>query len=100
MNSYIVKSLAQIKKELGSKEPLSPDTIDSIIGELEMVKLNIEQHISNIPKNQEHHNILSDAHNAVRNLTETLDLFEELVETERQNELIDEILALLDEISY
>lgn len=44
MNSYIIRPLAQIKKKLSSKETLSPDTIDSIIGELEMIKLNIEQH--------------------------------------------------------
>ena len=75
MNSYIIRPLAQIKKKLSSKETLSPDTIDSIIGELEMIKLNIEQHITNMPENREQNNILSAAHNAVQNLTEILDLF-------------------------
>lgn len=70
MNSYIIRPLAQIKKKLSSKETLSPDTIDSIIGELEMIKLNIEQHITNMPENREQNNILSAAHNAVQNLTE------------------------------
>lgn len=68
MNSYIIRPLAQIKKKLSSKETLSPDTIDSIIGELEMIKLNIEQHITNMPENREQNNILSAAHNAVQNL--------------------------------
>ena len=58
MNSYIIRPLAQIKKKLSSKETLSPDTIDSIIGELEMIKLNIEQHITNMPENREQNNIL------------------------------------------
>ena len=75
MNSYIIRPLAQIKKKLSSKETLSPDTIDSIIGELEMIKLNIEQHIANMPENREQNNILSAAHNAVQNLTEILDSF-------------------------
>ena len=75
MNSYIIRPLAQIKKKLSSKETLSPDTIDSIIGELEMIKLNIEQHITNMPENREQNNILSAAHNAVQNLTEILDSF-------------------------
>ena len=100
MNSYIMKPLARIKKELDSKETLSPDTIDSIIGELEMIKMNIEQHITNMPKNQEHHNLLSAAHNAVQNLTEILELLEEFVDAEQQGKLTYEILALLDEIIY
>jgi hypothetical protein len=100
MNSYIIRPLAQIKKKLSSKETLSPDTIDSIIGELEMIKLNIEQHITNMPENREQNNILSAAHNAVQNLTEILDLFEELANAEQQNEIVDEILVLLDEIIY
>lgn len=100
MNSYIIESLAQIKKGLNSKETLSPDAIDSIIGELEMIKLNIEQHITNMPKNREQNHILSAAQNAVQNLTELLDLFEELADAEQQNELVDEILVLLDEIIY
>ena len=75
MNSYIIRPLAQIKKKLSSKETLSPDTIDSIIGELKMIKLNIEQHITNMPENREQNNILSVAHNAVQNLTEILDSF-------------------------
>ena len=100
MNSYIIRPLAQIKKKLSSKETLSPDTIDSIIGELEMIQLNIEQHITNMPENREQNNILSAAHNAVQNLTEILDLFEELANAEQQNEIVDEILVLLDEIIY
>ena len=92
--------MAQIKKKLSSKETLSPDTIDSIIGELKMIKLNIEQHITNMPENREQNNILSAAHNAVQNLTEILDLFEELANAEQQNEIVDEILVLLDEIIY
>lgn len=100
MNSYIIRPLAQIKKKLSSKETLSPDTIDSIIGELKMIKLNIEQHITNMPENREQNNILSAAHNAVQNLTEILDLFEELANAEQQNEIVDEILVLLDEIIY
>ena len=98
MNSYIIRPLAQIKKKLSSKETLSPDTIDSIIGELEMIKLNIEQHITNMPENREQNNILSAAHNAVQNLTEILDLFEELANAEQQNEIVDEILVSNEQI--
>ena len=69
-----------------------------------MIKLNIEQHITNMPENREQNNILSAAHNAVQNLTEILDLFEELANAEQQNEIVDEILdeilVLLDEIIY
>ncbi len=100
MNSYTIRLLAEIKKKHSSKETLSPDTIDSIIGELEMIKLNIEQHITNMPENREQNNIFSAAHNAVQNLTEILDLFEELADAEQQNEIVDEILVLLDEIIY
>ena len=100
MNKYIMKPLDRIKKVLYAKQALSSDAIDSMIGELEQIKLNIEQHISYMPQNQEYHNVLSAAQNAVRNLTEILDLFEELVETEQYEERVDEILVLLDEISY
>ena len=100
MNTYLAKPLAQIKKELASKEVLSPDSIDSFIGELEMMKMNIEQHIQNMPQSQEHHQIKSAAKSAVQNIAEILDLLEELVDAQQQNELIDEILALMDEINY
>ena len=100
MNTDIMKLLSHIKKELDSKESLSPDTIDSIIGELEMIKMNIEQHITNMPNNQDYHNIFSAAHNAVQNITEILEMLEEPIDSEQQNTLTEDILALLDEIIY
>ena len=97
MNTYIMDALSRFKSILSSDEVLSFESIDSIIGEFEMMKLEIEQHITNMPQDEKHQNIRCSAQNAVQKLSEILDLLEELP---YDKELADEILELIDDISY
>ena len=97
MNTYIMDTLSRFKSILSSDEVLSFESIDSIIGEFEMMKLEIEQHITNMPQDEKHQNIRCSAQNAVQKLSEILDLLEELP---YDKELADEILELIDDISY
>lgn len=100
MNSYIMNTLKQIKQKLAANETLSYNDIDSITGELEMMKMEIEQHIDNMPQFQEHQNSYQAAKNAVRCLSEILDLLYELIDGEQQKEFVWEIIYLIDEICY
>ena len=97
MNTYIMDTLSRFKSILSSDEVLSFESIDSIIGEFEMMKLEIEQHITNMPQDEKHQNIRCSAQNAVQKLSEILDLLEELP---YDKELAGEILELIDDISY
>ena len=97
MNTYIMDALNRFKRILSSDEVLSFESIDSIIGEFEMMKLEIEQHITNMPQDEKHQNIRCSAQNAVQKLSEILDLLEELP---YDKELAGEILELIDDISY
>ena len=97
MNTYIMDTLSRFKSILSSDEVLSFESIDSIIGEFEMMKLEIEQHITNMPQDEKHQNIRCSAQNAVQKLSEILDLLEELP---YDKELADEILELIDDINY
>ena len=97
MNTYIMDTLSRFKSILSSDEVLSFESIDSIIGEFEMMKMEIEQHITNMPQDEKHKNIRCSAQNAVQKLSEILDLLEELP---YDKELADEILELIDDISY
>ena len=97
MNTYIMDTLSRFKSILSSDEVLSFESIDSIIGEFEMMKLEIEQHITNMPQDEKHQNIRCSAQNAVQKLSEILNLLEELP---YDKELVSEILELIDDISY
>ena len=97
MNTYIMNELKRFKNILSSDELISSETIDSIICELEMMKMEIEQHITNMPKDIEHANIRSSAQNAIQKLSEILDLLEELP---NDKTLVSEILELVDDIYY
>ena len=97
MNTYIINELKRIKMILLSNEQPSFETIDSAIGELEMLKMEIEQHITNMPQNEEHKNIRCSAENTVQKLSEILDLLEELPYDKK---LVCEIIELLEEINY
>ena len=97
MNTYIMDVLNRFKTILSSDEVLSFESIDSIIGELEMMKMEIEQHITNMPQDEKLKSISCSAQNAVQKLSEILDLLEE---PPNEKELADEILELIDDISY
>ena len=97
MNTYIMNELKRIKMILLSNEQPSFESIDSAIGELEMLKMEIEQHITNMPQNEEHKNIRCSAENTVQKLSEILDLLEELPYNKK---LVCEIIELLEEINY
>ena len=62
-----------------------------------MMKMEIEQHITNMPQDENHKSIRCSAQNAVQKLSEILDLFEELP---YDSTLSGEILELIDDISY
>ena len=97
MNTYIMDSLGKIKSSLSSNEAPTPEFVDPIIGELEMIKMEIEQHIKNMPQGERHKSIRCDAVNAVQKTSKILDLLEELP---YDKELLGEILELVDEIGY
>ena len=48
MNAYIMDALRRIKMIFVSGELLSSKSVDSTIGELEMMKSEIERHITNM----------------------------------------------------
>ena len=97
MNTYIMTELKRIKLMLLSNEQPSFEAIDSAIGELEMMKMEIEQHITNMPQKEEYKNIRCTAENTVQKLSEILDLLEELPYDKK---LVCEIIELLEEINY
>ena len=97
MNTYIMDALSRFKSILSSDEVLSFEIVDSITGEFEMMKMEIEQHITNMPPDEKHKDIRCSAQNAVQKLSEILNLLEELP---YDKELVSEILELIDDISY
>ena len=97
MNTYIMNELKRIKMMLLSNEQPSFEAIDSAIGEFEMMKMEIEQHITNMPQKEEYKNIRCSAENTVQKLSEILDLLEELPYDKK---LVCEIIELLEEINY
>ena len=97
MNTYIMNSLKRIKTILLSAEQIPFEVIDSITGELEMMKMEIEQHITNMPLNEEYKNTHCAAENAVQKLSEVLELLEELP---GDKELIHELVELIEDIEY
>ncbi len=70
---------------------------DAAICELEMRKMEIEQHINNMPQNEEYKNIRCSTENTVQKLSEILDLLEELPYNKY---LVCEIIELIEEINY
>ncbi len=102
MNTYIMEALKNIKHSLSSDEVITAKTIDSVIGELEMMKMEIEQHITNMPKTDEHKSVLDSATCAVDNLESILELLADFscVGFNERLELTSEIFELLDDISY
>ena len=97
MNTYIMDELSRFKSILSAEEVLSFESVDSIMGEFERMKMEIEQHITNMPQDEKHQNIRRSAQNAVQKLSEILDLLEDLPQ---DKELVGEILELIDDISY
>ena len=97
MNTYIMDELSRFKSILSAEEVLSFESVDSIMGEFERMKMEIEQHITNMPQDEKHQNIRRSAQNTVQKLSEILDLLEDLPQ---DKELVGEILELIDDISY
>ena len=95
MNTYIANSLKRIKTILVSCEPPSAESIDSTIGEIEMMKLEIEQHITNMPRKEEYKNIRCSAECTIEKLSQILDLLEEFPHNKK---LVCEIVELIEEI--
>ena len=97
MNTYIMNELKRIKMMLLSNEQPSFEAIDSTIGELEMMKMEIEQHITNMPQEEEYKNIRCSAECTIEKLSQILDLLEELPHDKK---LVCEIVELIEEIDY
>ena len=97
MNTYIMDALSKFKNILSSNKELSFETVDEMVGEFEMMKMEIEQHITNMPQDENHKNIRYSAQNAVQKLAEILNLLEELP---YDRALVPEILELIDDINY
>ena len=104
MNTYIMDSLKKIKSTLTSCNGIPYEKIDPIMGELEMMKMEIEQHISNMDQTDVNNELRSSAKNTVEKLTEIWDIIEDLNDANisdiEYKNLIDEISDLIDEISY
>ena len=97
MNTYIMNELKRIKMMLLSDEQPSFEAIDSAIGELEMMKMEIEQHITNMPQKEEYKNIRCSAENTVQKLSGILELLDELPENKV---LVHDIVELIEDIGY
>lgn len=97
MNTYIMNELKKIKMMLLSNEQPSFEAIDSTIGELEMMKMEIEQHITNMPQKEEYKKIRCSAERTIEKLSQILDLLEELPHDKK---LVCKIVELIEEISY
>ena len=97
MNTYIMNALSKFKNTLSSNKELSFETVDEMVGEFEMMKMEIEQHITNMPQDENHKSIRCSAQNTVQKLAEILNLLEELP---YDRALISKILELIDDISY
>lgn len=97
MNTYIMDACKRCKDILSSNDSISPESIDDITGKFEMMKMEIEQHIANMPTFGDYRSEREAGKNAVRKITEILDLLEELPDDKN---LIDEISDLIDEIAY
>lgn len=70
MNTYIMNAYKQLKNILASNASISPESIDDITGKLEMMKMEIEQHIANMPTFGDYKSIRDAAKNAVRIISE------------------------------
>ena len=97
MNTYIMDSLSKFKSLLSSDKALTSEIVDLIIDELEMMKMEIEQHITNMPQEEEYKNIRCSAECTIEKLSQILDLLEELPHDKK---LVCEIVELIEEISY
>lgn len=97
MNTYIMDALGRIKRDLLANETFTFKTADEITSRLEMIKMEIEQHIANMQKSEKYNNILYHAENAVQKLSEIIDLLEELP---YDGTLASEIIELIDDIHY
>lgn len=97
-------SLKKIKKTLTSCNGIPYEKIGPIMGVLEMMKMEIEQHISNMNQTDVNNELRSSAKNTVEKLTEIWDIIEGLNDANisdiEYKNLIDEISDLIDEISY
>lgn len=97
MNTYIMDACKRCKGILSSNNLISPESIDDITGKFEMMKMEIEQHIANMPTFGDYRSERDAAQNAIRKITEILDLLEELPDDKN---LIDEISDLIDKIGF
>lgn len=62
-----------------------------------MMKTEIEQHITNMPQNEEYKNIRCSAENTVQKLSEILNLLEDFPYDKK---LVYEVIDLIEEIRY
>ncbi len=97
MNDYIMDACKRCKGILMANDPPSLESIDDITGIFEMMKLEIEQHIANMPTSEACKSTRDAAQNAVRNISAILELLEQLPD---DKDLIDEIVGLIDGIAY
>ncbi len=102
MNTYIMTALNQIKQTLVSDTDMTRDTIEMFLNEIEMIRLEIEQHISNMPQSPNYVNLRKTAETTIQALQEIFELLEEFscAKTAKDNSLVWEIVDLIDTITY
>ena len=100
MNDYIMTKLNDIHRMLAA--PDHDSAIEQMENELEMIKMEIEQHIQNMPKTAAYRSLLASAEDAVEKLTEILAIWEELPcsDPHKQQESINEMRELIESIAY
>lgn len=77
-NTYIMDACKRYKGVLFSDDSISPDCIDDITGKFLMIKMEIEQHIANVPTFGDYKSTLDAAQNAVQPISEILHLLVDL----------------------
>ena len=102
MNDSIQKQLIAIKNALHTNVFPTLETLDALLGELEMIRMEIEQHLLAMPQDAAWREVRSAAEQAVQRLADILIVMEELegASPEEHDLLVDEISALIDAIHY
>ena len=102
MNDSIQKQLIAIKNALHTDVFPTLEELDALFGELEMIKMEIEQHLSSMPQDSAWNATRTAAEQAVQQLSEILLAMEELegASPESRNLTVDEISALIGGIYY
>ena len=100
MNTYIMTKLQEMLQALRS--PDRNRYIEQMGNELEMMRMEIEQHIEHMPSTAAYRALRTSAEDAVQKLTEAFALWEDACEADpsEQKDILNEMIALIESITY